>query len=523
MKSYEECNYSFFYSFSSKDDDKNQEWITSFHKAFEKTLDGAISPDVKEYKPSYMYKQDPIVSGNTEKKLNKKLNAAFAYVAVIDENYLQSEACDLEFRHMKQYFDSEESDGRVFIIALSKKAYTEIEKKLDGYTINPAYDFKRDELWDVNSKDAKQLSRSIVKDIRRSVEEAVNNNSIPTGQTIFTERNILKVGVLPVTRSITTQIDELFDEVKEMIQGGIKVEKLSEEAIAQTIILKPQELENYFDEFDFLLQPYCLEHPLGDELCGGGLVVKIADKLKEYIVPNDKQDKGLILWHLNELDSLKEQSEHYLPLDCLKEKAKPTSDVIKLLAQKADEDITANTDDGDVARVYIESNKIERNHWESLEEIMQEIWSELNEEKDAQSLTIAAKCIDIPTMCNKSNITDNERLDLSKADGFVVLWGEEKNPKALEDQIEFIDNETLRSKVKLPPNLPKTPPGMIAYLVPPKDKENVPAAYLWRIASFSNEDPKLGKIRPLTGNNTNLSVEQFLRQVRKRRLAKMNA
>lgn len=129
------------------------------------------------------------------------------------------------------------------------------------------------------------------------------------------------------------------------------------------------------------------------------------------------------------------------------------------------------------ARVYIESNRHERNHWTALGQVFQQRWSELGaNSSEMPALRVRGLPVDL--------IDQHPPLD--DADGVVLLWGR-KTAEALVAQISKVE-------AHLPRSGPQAP-GVVAYLMPPNQADEPVPAWGWQVLRFDARDE--GALRPL--------------------------
>ena len=156
--------------------------------------------------------------------------------------------------------------------------------------------------------------------------------------------------------------------------------------------------------------------------------------------------------------------------------------------------------DGNQAVIYIESNKRELDHFESLGKRLRPHWESIATGSMPPQLAFRHRGLPI------DKLTDLPTL--AEADGFILLWGQ-KDPESLLAQISQVEKR-VQTRVQADPDLP---PGIVAYLIPPHDGVGgaVPA-YGWRVLRF--DASSVDNIDVILDESERL--KDFLRQVYKR-------
>ena len=121
-------------------------------------------------------------------------------------------------------------------------------------------------------------------------------------------------------------------------------------------------------------------------------------------------------------------------------------------------------------RIYIESNKHERNLWEPLGEQIQRKWNAL-------SASVAPDRL--PPLLLRARGLPVDRLEefptLDDADGVVLLWGR-KTSETLVAQIDKVERKTSPGR--------DAAPGIVAYLMPPQQASEPVPAWGWQVLRF---------------------------------------
>lgn len=119
-------------------------------------------------------------------------------------------------------------------------------------------------------------------------------------------------------------------------------------------------------------------------------------------------------------------------------------------------------------RIYIESNHNEVDHWESVGEQAVKSWEAVVKDNPPPQIYVR------PSGLPMDDIDQYPRLD--DADGVILLWGK-KNSDSLLAQINKVEGKL---------SWPDSPPGVVAYLIPPKGDSDEPiAAVGWPVVRFN--------------------------------------
>lgn len=506
MKDYIDCEYTFFLSYSSKDNKAELKWIDQLYEKISQTTEGRL-PFSFEYKSGSRYSTDPVVSGKLDDKLTQRLDNSFAYIAVVGDSYLESDFCKLEFDYISKRLDQINADGRAFIIAMTKNAMRKLEQmNLNNFVINKLYDESSNEIMDMNSKELETILKNIGKEISKSVEANSQNPTSQHHDVIFEEQILFRLGIIPVSHGIQERVDKFIETLENDSSGSVHIVRFTVGELAEV-----EDFSNYLGNFDCVLIPFAMQTPLWPRE-PGGIISTICNDYK-----NNGSADNLLFWFIDDSSmQMDEQNKHFECLSQLKEKSHDEKWIYNYLLHQGDADVNSE-EEQKKAIVYIESNDFEKYEWQSLADCIRHSWDILNDrDKDNQPLTLAARSIDIPKWLSETRGKNSENNKLvSKGDGFVVLWGH-KDTNSLEQHIDFIENHT-------PGTNP--PPGIIAYLIPPKDKKNAHNAYIWQIACFENHYSTEETILPVESQDMHTSdvIEQFLKKVRHRKLAATNS
>jgi hypothetical protein len=118
MKSLKDCEYSAFISYAHADDTLCYRWITSFRNELEQALRAQLRG--LSLPRMHLSGDNGPVSGRLSDELQQRIEASFAMIIVVHENYAQSTWCLKELEYFKQLFGEEGVRQRLYIVALSE-------------------------------------------------------------------------------------------------------------------------------------------------------------------------------------------------------------------------------------------------------------------------------------------------------------------------------------------------------------------------------------------------------------------
>ena len=125
-------------------------------------------------------------------------------------------------------------------------------------------------------------------------------------------------------------------------------------------------------------------------------------------------------------------------------------------------------------RIYIESNRNERNLWEALGEQIRLRWDAISREfapERVPPLALRPRGLPVDQIDTFPNLDD--------ADGVVLLWGK-KTSDALVAQINKVENKMAPGR--------DAAPGIVAYLMPPQQASEPMPAWGWQVLRFDARD-----------------------------------
>lgn len=486
MKNYNDCNYSFFFSFSSADNDMRLDWITNCYDLLKKTTKGHIST-IGDFKEPFYYVDEKILHGRLDAKIKRKLSESYAYIAVVDENYLKSSICDIEFDYIKDCIDRDETDVLAFVFVLSEDAAEILNNKyeLSDYTVHHVYK-SNGSLIPTTDQEIKELLQDIGKCISKHIENENKREKQPeyieAGISLATDTASvsgtaggISLAIGPCTDDITDKVADLIHQLEKTHPQGLDIRRLTEKDFSS--ISNPKKLGNFLSQFDLIIQPFSMLPPVYGLFQQGGLIASIQQSL-EAVNQSDK----LKTWYVDiDHDRAELNHGHIDFLRDLKTSALKLPEILQLLDHRLNPVVVPTAKDKAV--IYIESSTLEKNHWQSLAAEIKKKWNSLNNRGGPeQPMYLVFRTMDFPNLMNDRHTTSRDKQQiLSQADGVIVLWGY-KDVQSLISHISFIEDQTLNTR---------TPEGIIAYLSPPqKDSKSRYASMGWDIVSFLNSSPE---------------------------------
>ena len=124
MKPLKDCEYTAFISYAHADDAAWFNWITQFRNELERSL-GAMLRGVRLPRFHLSGENGP-VAGDLSDELLRRVDASFAMIIVVHDNYAQSEWCLKELEYFKTLFGDEGFRERLYIVAMSEAAMLQV-------------------------------------------------------------------------------------------------------------------------------------------------------------------------------------------------------------------------------------------------------------------------------------------------------------------------------------------------------------------------------------------------------------
>lgn len=121
-----DCQYGAFISYSHDDDRAWNDFVTSFNRELELTLQARLR-GVKVPKNHLSEKDGPIV-GPLRGALHERIESSFLMIAVVHDGYVDSPYCRDEIEHFHRVFGDEGLRERLYIVAMSRGAMERVEQ-----------------------------------------------------------------------------------------------------------------------------------------------------------------------------------------------------------------------------------------------------------------------------------------------------------------------------------------------------------------------------------------------------------
>jgi hypothetical protein len=507
MKTITECSYTAFISYAHADDDLCLGWITQFRNE----LDRGLAAKLRGVRlpPLHLSGDNGPVGGVLSDELIKRVDASFAMIIVVGDNYVQSTWCLKELAYFKRLFGDQGFRDRLYILALSQSAIFKITASPDWQALMPTDEqvwmpffdpIERDQCLkvymgpNVVSNEFATLFERLRNDFAGKVKETVDAAASP------------KSGPVPAPSVVTAQAassalpsvqmgfvgpgsgPQAAAAVQAMAEQGLAVHQLTQDVVFSDFadLAGADQLVLPFDDNPLMMTGLAV---------GGHLQVqreawlkkgKSADKLlwldlrERLPLPRDWQGGAAYVATLN-------VAPVQLPA------------LIASLKPKA-----VSVDVGGVptstVRLYIESNGNERTLWEPMGAQIRRKWEAVcNQMAPGRTpqLSLLPRGLPVDQLDHHRNLDD--------ADGVVLLWGR-KTPDTLLAQIDNVEKKMAFGK--------EPAPGIVAYLMPPQPTADPMPAWGWQVLRFNASDEQ--RINVLDGDGDEL--DRFLKKVYARRL-----
>ena len=121
-----DCRYGAFISYAHADDLSWNDFVTSFNRELELTLQARLR-GVKVPKNHLSEKDGPIM-GARRGALHARIEASFVMIAVVHDNYVDSPYCRDEIEHFHRVFGDAGLRSRLYIVAMSQSAMKRVEQ-----------------------------------------------------------------------------------------------------------------------------------------------------------------------------------------------------------------------------------------------------------------------------------------------------------------------------------------------------------------------------------------------------------
>jgi hypothetical protein len=511
MKSITECDYSAFISYAHADDDLCMGWITQFRNE----LDRGLSAKLRGVRlpPLHLSGDNGPVGGVLSDELIKRVDASFAMIIVVGDNYVQSTWCLKELAYFKRLFGDQGFRDRLYILALSQTAIFKITSSPDWQALMPTDEqvwmpffdpIERDQCLkvymspNVVSNDFGSLFGRLRDDFAGKVKETVDATASlkasPSAAPVVSKvapASGAAAGLAPALQMgfvAPASADLVAAALKAMAEQGLVVRPLTQDVV--------------FSDFADLTQADHLILPFDDNAMlmtgmatGGHLQIqreawlkkgKAADKvmwldLRERLpLPRDWQGGAAYVATLN-------VAPLQLPALIASLRPKPAAAGAGAVRSLG-------------VRLYIESNGHERTQWEPMGVQIRRKWEVICSQMapgHTPPLSLMPRALPVDQLDLHRNLDD--------ADGVVLLWGR-KTPDTLLAQIDNVEKKMAFGQ--------EPAPGIVAYLMPPQPTADPLPAWGWQVLRFNAPDDQRVDVMADDGGE----LDRFLKKVLVRRL-----
>jgi TIR domain len=505
MKPIADCEFTAFISYAHADDDLCLGWITQFRNELDRGLQAAMRGT--RLPPLHMSGENGPVAGVLSDELVKRIEASFAMVIVVADNYVQSDWCLKELAYFKTLFGDQGFRERLYIVALSEAAIFKISASAAWRELMPSNEQVWLPFFDPVDRDKcinVYMGRSVVAPefrapferlrgdfagkLRQSVQAIGANAAAPADAVIPdaapapapTLAAKLLFGFVPPACAAATAA-----AAQALVQQGVGVRQLTQDVV--------------FSDFAELLQADSLVLPFDDNAlmmtslaAGGHLQVQ-----REAWLKKGKPADNLYLLDLRERLPLPRDWQGGAAYVATLNVAPVNLQALAAALQPA---ATPSLAPAQGVRLYIESNSNERTLWEPLGEQIRRKWDRVCSQiapGRVPPLSLRARGLPVDQLDRYPSLDD--------ADGVVLLWGR-KTPDTLMAQINKVENKMPFGR--------DAAPGIVAYLMPPQPTADPLPAWGWQVLRFNAADAE--GINVVAEENDEL--ERFLKKVFERRV-----
>ena len=504
MKTLKDCEFTAFISYAHADDEAWFSWVTQFRNELERGL-GALLRGVRLPRFHLSGENGP-VAGALSDELLKRVDNSFAMIIVVHDNYAQSDWCLKELAYFKTLFGEQGFRDRLYIVALSETAMLQVSSSAAWQDLLPDDDQVWMPFFDPADK-ARPLDiymgpglvapafRTPFERLRSDFAAKLRHAALapaarsappwPTPQFAPLVVQATPAGTVPALLGFVpaSAAAAAAAAVQTLKQHGVSARLLSQDEVFSDFadFSAAEHLILAFDDSPLML---------GSMAAGGHLQLqrdawlrkgRPADKLFWLDLRHGSGEaQGAAAWVV---------AQGVAPLgpQALADKLKPAAPMALPVPVRG-------------VRIYIESNRYERNLWEALGEQIRLKW-------DAVCQRMAPG--GVPALQLRTSGLPVDQIDsfpsLDDADGVVLLWGH-KTSEALVAQINKVENKMAPGR--------DAAPGIVAYLMPPQQQATEPVpAWGWQVLRFNA--PSEDIIDVMTEENDQL--ERFLKKVYQRR------
>lgn len=489
MKPLKDCEFTAFISYAHADDTAWFNWVTDFRNELERSLGALLRMRLPRI---HLSAANGPVAGVLSDELIKRVEASFAMIIVVHDNYAQSEWCLRELEYFKSLFGEEGLRQRLFVVALSESAMLGVSggsawKRLlptDEQIWIPFFDpADRNRPLDIYMGPG-QVSVAFKTPFERLRVELADRLRLALAAASAPAARVDAADAVAAPAALATsgarQVAAAGPAAPGVVFGFTPGASASAAAAvaarlaragATPVQLLQDAVFGDFAEFDraqHLVLPFDDAPAMLTTLAAGGHL----QLQREAWLNKGRPAAGLHWLDLRRAPpppALWSGSAAYVA-----SLGVPVVDADALLRQLLPQAPAPPPPPAQSVRIYIESNHHERNLWEPLGEQIRLKWDELCSHLAPDRM---------PPLNLRTRGLPVDQIDsfpsLDDADGVVLLWGR-KTSDALVAQINKVEN-------KLAPGRDAAP-GIVAYLMPPQAATEPVPAWGWRVLRFDATD-----------------------------------
>ncbi len=503
MKPLADCEFTAFISYAHADDAAWFDWVTQFRNELERSL-GALLRGIRLPRFHLSGETGP-VAGVLGDELKKRVDASFAMIIVVHDNYAQSDWCLKELEYFKSLFGDEGFRERLYIVAMSEAAMFKVSSSPAWQRLLPT----DEQVW-IPFFDPTDHTRPLDIYLAPGLVAPAFRLPFERLRSDFAAKLRLAAAAPPTPVEPPPVITAFAQAPAAPAAGPVllgfvppalvaaanaAVAVLAQRGITARL-LTPDVVFGDFADFaaaDRLVLAFDDAPPMMGTLAEGGYLQlqreawlrkgKSTDRLHwldlRDLPPPQAAWQGAARW-------VTTQGVQPLQLQALADGLQPAPEAPPAPPAQA-------------ARVYIESNRHERTLWEPLGEQIRRKWDSI-----CQKIAPGR----VPPLCLRARGLPVDQIDsfpsLDDADGVVLLWGQ-KTSDALVAQINKVENKMAPGR--------DAAPGIVAYLMPPQQSSEPVPAWGWQVLRFHAADEEsIGVV-----DEESDELEHFLRKVFERR------
>ncbi len=513
MKPLKDCEFTAFISYAHADDMAWFNWVTQFRNELERGLQ-AMLRGVRLPRFHLSGENGP-VAGALSDELLKRVDNSFAMIIVVHDNYAQSDWCLKELAYFKTLFGEQGFRERLYIVALSEPAMLQVSSSPAWQNLLPCEDQVWMPFFDATDKSRPldiYMGPGLVAPAFRAPFERLRSDFATKLRlaALAPAAALAAPSAAPPEAAAPTKVTAAaevaagappallgFVPASAMAAASAAVLTLKQHGVSARLLAQDVVFSDFadFSGCEHLVLAFDDSPLMLAAMAAGGHLQLQRDAWLNKARPAD---------HLHWLDlraaaaSAQGAAAHgaaawvaaqgvaTVSLQALAEQLKPAAPVAPPAPALG-------------VRIYIESNRYERNLWEALGEQIRVKW-------DAVCQHLAPGRV--PALQLRARGLPVDQIDsfpsLDDADGVVLLWGR-KTSEALVAQINKVENKMAPGR--------DAAPGIVAYLMPPQQATEPVPAWGWQVLRFNAESED--SIDVVLEENDQL--ERFLKKVYQRR------